>query len=276
MSESHDHELTAELQTLRETRVDAVAVRRVRDRLVHWAERESPRPRRERFGIRFAVGAVVLVAFVAIGAILFAMRRLSSHAELAVRSTEPPASSLSSVVADNASWRSAIGDSVESIILDDGTLRLHVKRKPGSRRVIVRVPDGEIDDLGTVFEVVVREGRTVAVRVDDGQVTLRLASMSPLTLEAGESWERAERAAPLRSSRVIDEHPRMKASQAATPPAPPLPPTRPVADEDAAYLAFIRAQRAGDTAAAKTNAASYLQSFPNGFRRDEVRRFIGE
>lgn len=242
--------------------VDEVALRRGRERLLTWAstEKRSARP------LAWAVAVAALVA----GLVGVALWRRGAPLE----------SSVASVVADNAQWRTVSDDLVEHVDLSDGRLRLNVQRKPNSRRVIVRVPDGEIEDMGTVFDVLVRDGHTVKVGVDEGSVSMRLSGMMPVTIRAGEVWQREEpvKAAPVEpvapeplkpveSPRVIQE-PR---------PLKPTAVTEPVQDnvrEDAAYLEIVRALREGRTDEGIALARQYLVDFPQGFRRSEIERVV--
>lgn len=257
--------LERELSRFAETGVDDVAVRRVRGQLLAWAEAETTRRWEKRAQVYAwwpRVAAVALVVMAA-GLGLDGWRRW--HV-----TPDEVESSVASLEADAARWRSVVDEAVEKIDLSDGTLRLRVNKKPGGKRVIVRVPDGEIEDLGTVFHVVVRDGRTARVGVDEGSVTIRLHGMAPIVIGAGQTWERGEERvvfsrSPSARARAVTPEP---AIEDVSVPAPP-----PQADrEDAAYLAVIRAARAGDVARAKALAADYLREFPNGFRREEVRR----
>lgn len=282
MTDHPDDPMRQALRELRDAPNDDVTLRRVRARVLHPAAASQQSAAHWRW--RFA--AACLAVMVGGGAAVFlASREHDATLGVPVQQSEPAvsASSVSSVTADNARWRSSVDAAVESIILEDGTLRLHVNRQPGSKRVIVRVPDGEIEDMGTIFEVVVREHRTVAVRVDDGRVTLRLATMAPLTLHAGESWTPAE-LPPMRAPRAHVPHPPPAATSPAQAPADAAPSPSPErapaapssAAEDAAYLAFIRAVRSDDAKSARTLAEAYLHDYPEGFRREEVRRFIAK
>lgn len=272
MSDHLEDQLTRELHGLRDKPVDAVALRRGRERLLKHVSGDAEQKRSLGYAGRMVLAGATLVAVAASAALMFTTRDVPPSSAPPAHEKEPVAPSIASVEADNAQWSSSIDDTLESIVLDDGTLRLHVRRKLDSRRVIVRVPDGEIEDVGTVFEVSVRDHRTVAVRVEDGRVTVRLAASEPLTLEAGQSWTRAEHTPAAHHARVADERRETKSvapvEQSSSPPQGQL-------GEDAAYLAVLHALRAGDTALAKEHAAAYLRDFPNGFRRDEVRRFVG-
>jgi TolA-binding protein len=170
----------------------------------------------------------------------------------------------------------------------------------------VTLPDGEIQDIGTVFEVRVQEHVTRAVIVREGMVVLKLRNAAPVALAAGQSWEAPS--AELSATPV--------AITSSAPPGPPTAPTtlpraraplsptdvasgefRDAVDtfncgraddaanrlrdfmsrhpgdsrtEDAAYLRVIALQRAGRSQDARDAARDYLQKYPSGFRRREI------
>jgi TolA-binding protein len=171
--------------------------------------------------------------------------------------------------------------------LSEGTLRRDVQRKPGGRRVVVRVPDGEIEDLGTIFHVVVNRGRTERVGVDEGRVTIRLTDKTPITISSGQAWERAneeESALPVvvsgptaTTSTPSAMSPRPSPSDTtrrprASAPSQMEPPTPNTDQEDAAYLHAIQLLREGRDVEASAAANDYLRRFPDGFRREEMGR----
>jgi TolA-binding protein len=59
---------------------------------------------------------------------------------------------------------------------------------PNKLPLLVRLPDGELEDIGTTFSVTVEEGRTARVAVEEGRVVLRLHGRAPVVIAAGESW----------------------------------------------------------------------------------------
>ena len=64
------------------------------------------------------------------------------------------------------------------------------------RRVVIRMPDGELEDTGTVFEVRVSEQRTTHISVREGRVLVRLVGLPGFALRAGDSWEAPATPAP--------------------------------------------------------------------------------
>lgn len=189
-----------------------------------------------------------------------------------------------------ATWTRLRARDAERVELSDGVLSLVVHRRPHDRRVIVRVPDGEIEDYGTAFEVQVKAGRTVRIGVRQGAVEFRRAGLAAVRLSAGMAWQ-ANEAAPATppSARTVAPQP----STAGTPPpvtattdagnaavqpaararlhraTAPREPTAEAA-EDAAYLRVLALLREGRGEEARVAAAGYLTAFPNGFRRVEM------
>jgi ferric-dicitrate binding protein FerR (iron transport regulator) len=76
----------------------------------------------------------------------------------------------------------------ELLRLDHGELWIHVSNDRDGRPLLVKLPDGELEDVGTTFSVVVQNHRTMRVNVEEGRVLLRLAGHAPITLDAGQSW----------------------------------------------------------------------------------------
>jgi ferric-dicitrate binding protein FerR (iron transport regulator) len=67
----------------------------------------------------------------------------------------------------------------------EGTFDFDVRPSADGRRLLVIVPDGEIEDIGTKFRVVVEAGRTVEVSVSEGEVEVRRERRAPERLVAG-------------------------------------------------------------------------------------------
>jgi hypothetical protein len=190
-------------------------------------------------------------------------------------------------------WSRKFEHQLERITLDSGTLAIRVDHARSTRRLLVLLPDGELEDIGTAFIVSVDTGRTTRVTVEEGSVILRLRGKAPLVLRAGDGWTHdaappvassdstAARSAPAAPSAVPVATPsglsRPKAAPGVRAAAPPPPSgTAAVASapdlraEDAAYLRVIALQRAGDAPAMQRAVRDYLRRFPRGFRRVEV------
>lgn len=212
------------------------------------------------------------------------------------------------VVASSGSFSEEVRGDVRRVALTDGDFEFDVNHVPGTPRLLVIVPDGEIEDIGTRFHVSVRDKKTVRIHVSEGEVEFRRAKEEPLRLIAGMTFRplatpEPPDAAPSsaavtptaavtssQSTTVVatpaTSQPSATSSKPTTPSAVALAPTaaksassqsKPtatpsstVADEDSLYLAIIRAEDRGDEAAAQSLAAKYLATYPNGFRRKEV------
>jgi TolA-binding protein len=76
------------------------------------------------------------------------------------------------------------------IVLVRGALSIHVDHGSGRGRLVVRLPDGELEDQGTTFTVTVADGQTTRVAVDEGSVRLAIGGRAPVVVGAGETWTR--------------------------------------------------------------------------------------
>jgi len=205
----------------------------------------------------------------------------------------------------DAKWSRLVEGQSDTVTLESGTLSIHVDHaQTPLRHLLVILPDGELEDIGTTFSVTAAAAQTTNVTVRDGRVILRLHGKPALALSAGDSWQPAP--PPLPSATPVTPAP---APKAAKPPlsTPALTPSAsapdPAADfhdavsafnggdngravnlltaflahhprdahaEDAAYLRVLSLQRAGDANGMKRAAAAYLTQYPRGFRRAEV------
>jgi len=223
---------------------------------------------------------------------VFAARSCGPH--------EPSEPQVEVVPDPGARWATHTDHDVKRIDLESGTLHIRIEHHGGDRLVVVSLPDGEINDIGTTFSVTVAFQRTRRVGVDQGRISLRLRDGVAAQLTAGETWEptwepTAEPSAGAEGSSAAParmEAPRAEAETPVTPPPTPRtnPPslrpgalqTRPPAsaspeatnEEDQAYLEVLRLLRAGDVASARTAARDYMREFPNGFRAPELRRLL--
>jgi len=195
------------------------------------------------------------------------------------------------------------------VVLESGALSIRVDHSASPRRLLVLLPDGELEDIGTTFSVSVADGHTTRVTVQDGSVVLRLRGKPPLALGAGDAWSPAPRevALPAVSSTSKPPAVRAKAAPSAAPAVSSSASTS--ADtgasaefrvamsafnggehpraaalfsrflaqhpgdlraEDAAYLRILALQRTGDAPATKEAARDYLSRYPHGFRQAEA------
>jgi FecR protein len=208
-------------------------------------------------------------------------------------------------------WSESVQGSVDRIRLEQGALWIHVDHSTEpARRLVVLLPDGELEDIGTTFTVQAAGERTTRVAVEDGRVVLRLRGHLGVEIGRGETWtpvgqpkaaacasaspeadpssgvsaarparSATPRASEPRSDPLIDFRAAMAAFNAGDNAAAAAAFARFVADhprdpqaQDAAYLRVIALQRAGAGNAMKQAAADYLERYPNGFRRTEVQK----
>lgn len=215
---------------------------------------------------------------------------------------------------EGAAWSRTTTASEERVVLREGTLDISVARHGSERRVLVETPDGELEDVGTVFRVEVTRARTRAVSVREGKVAVRLRGMPVRELVAGEALVLSDppgpSAAPEAPAAPAVEH-RPSVEKAATserraghavsdaeacPGAPRFEDcvaTFKRGDygaaaaalarytemcgrhaEDATYLRMVALARAGRTSDARSLARTYLERFPDGFRSKEAEQLL--
>jgi hypothetical protein len=267
---------------------DEVALRRTRQATLERAAALAHSRAEEGLGARWALlalaaGTAIAIVVTAV-ALLWSQER-AQHAALVVATP-----------GIGAKWSRHSAGNLERIDLNDGALSVRVRRSPHDPRVVVRVPEGEIEDLGTVFKVTVRRGRTVELSVSQGVVVFRRPGQGDLRLSAGTLWTPVEepRSAatpmagappkvasavpppePLRSGRARARAGKKPLAAGRAEPDEPAE-TRPAAEdataEDGAYLQILALLREGRTDEARLAAVAYLKRFPTGFRRIEVER----
>jgi len=182
--------MTAALRAASPPAADELRVRRERTRLLAAFDDELVGPSRPSVLRRFTFG---VAAVVALGlAVVFVRRaRGGEHA----RGLPEPRRAVV-IHADAASeWSERTERDRELVVLERGRLWIHVVHAPGSRRLLVVLPDGELEDTGTTFSVSALPAHTTRVAVRDGSVVLRLRGKSPVTLGPGETWTPAGQAA---------------------------------------------------------------------------------
>jgi ferric-dicitrate binding protein FerR (iron transport regulator) len=116
------------------------------------------------------------------------------------RARSPDAAAPSKSVIDvraqpGARWSEHQDREQDRVDLLDGAAAFTVHAHSG-RRVVIRLPDGELEDTGTVFEVRVSEQRTTHIAVREGRVLVRLGGLPGFALGAGDSWESPATPAP--------------------------------------------------------------------------------
>jgi hypothetical protein len=223
------------------------------------------------------------------------------------RPTPVPAPATAAVVrAEGAAvWSDRREAGREEVLLERGALWIHVVHAADGGHVLVRLPDGELEDTGTTFTVRAEDGHTTRVAVEEGRVLLRIHGQPPVSLGAGEAW-----APPASGEKIRQQADEWPASAAPSEPRPApraAPKSAPQADpsaefreamaafdtgdarqaagrfaafvarhpadpraEDASYLRVIALQRCEDREGLREAAADYLRRYPAGFRRAEV------
>lgn len=276
---------------------DELHVRRERTRLLASFD-DSLKPAAPRRALWVGAAALTVCA-----ALVLAFWRLGAEPARHMARPAPRAEVPSEVVqvrADSsARWSRHSEPQLERVMLESGALSIHVAHGASPRRLIVSLPDGELEDIGTTFLVSAHEGRTTRVIVQEGSVVLRLRGQGAIALGAGETWTPAPAALP--SATNAAPTPKSAASARSAAPATSLPDAssdfraamaalsggepgraaelfRAFASahpgdaraEDAAYLRALAFQRAGSHSAAQNAANEYLRRYPSGFRRAEA------
>ncbi|WP_394828094.1 FecR domain-containing protein [Pendulispora albinea] len=172
---------------------DELRVRRERTRLLAAfdgalvAPEPTWRARPRRLGL---AAALVLVA----GLLVFWRMRHPSELRQAVPAPAPD----TVIHADStALYSKRTEGGRDEIVLERGALWIHVSHASPERALRVLLPDGELEDTGTIFTVSVADGHTTRVAVEEGSVVLRLRGAPPAVLGAGGIWVAADaRATP--------------------------------------------------------------------------------
>ena len=279
-------------------RADELHALRERTRLVAAFDRALVAPRRRSGARRWAPLAVTAAAMIA-AAIFFARPRPLPTVEPGPVVVQAEA---------GAVWSRHLEQGRAKIVLVSGELRIRVDHARGATALVVALPDGELEDTGTIFTVSAADGRTTRVAVEEGSVSLRIRGLPPLRFGRGETWVPAPPAPPSAPERARTTSPprpapprRVSAARAVATPDEADPalefraavavldagahreaaaafarflakhPRDPRA-EDAAYLRVIALQRAGADEETKRAAEAYLRLYPAGFRHGEVEK----
>jgi hypothetical protein len=280
---------------------DELHVRRERTRLLAAFDASLvPTARGRRPQLWIAAAAVVLSA-----ALVFVLWPARSATPVAKSSAPEPVL----IRADSsARWSRRVEPQLERVVLEHGALSIRVDHTAMQRRLLVILPDGELEDIGTTFSVSADAGHTTRVTVQDGSVVLRLHGKPPIALGAGDSWSPAP---PPVVTMQVPAAPPPAVTRRGTPPSVSAAPPASVeprereasadfraamsafnggdnaqaaalfaaflaehgADaraEDAAYLRVLALQRSGNAGATQQAARSYLARYPRGFRQAEV------
>jgi hypothetical protein len=281
---------TRELQSLQaladalaapiESAPDELHVRRERTRLLAAFDARLVPAVPQRFAkLRWGFAPAAL-ACSALVLVLASGRRAPQQAaavSTAVGPSPGPSPEPISIRADSgAKWSRKAQDQVETIRLEAGALSIRVDHTTAARRLLVILPDGELEDVGTTFSVSADAGRTTHVSVQEGRVILRLQDESPRTLGAGESWSPPPSPSP--SASVAPPSPQLAERRA---PARAIAvastngvraPTAPDANRDAAaeFRAAMTAFDGGDNARAATLFSAFVSAHPGDSRGEDA------
>jgi hypothetical protein len=192
---------------------DELHVRRERTRLLAAFDgRLVPaRTHRPRVG-RLAVATALLALLGTLGVVLWLARPVPS----VVQSAAPEAVQIHAD--SSARWSRRVEHQLDRIVLESGALSIRVDHTAAQRRLLVILPDGELEDIGTTFSVSADAGQTTRVTVQDGSVVLRLHGKPPIALGAGDSWSPPAMPPAAASASAAPAGPTPR-SAAATPPA---------------------------------------------------------
>jgi anti-sigma factor RsiW len=239
---------------------DELRVRRERTRLLAAFDGTLVAPERRwtaRHRLLWPAALAVLVAGVVV------LPRVRRPAE---QSARPPSAAV--VHADStAVWSEHREGDRESVVLERGALWIHVDHSSGDGRLVVVLPDGELEDMGTTFTVSAEDGHTTRVAVQEGHVLLRLRGLPSVTMGPGDAW-------------VPDARPAALACPSVAPPAEPaqrallapaargtLPSSAPFAsaiapDPSVDFRTAMAALNVGDCKQAAAAFASFLEKHP--------------
>lgn len=145
----------------------------------------------QRSGEPFRRGPVLALALLAAGVGLFVLSRSADAPRPPVATVAAPAPTYRLSATSSTRWRIVDAGAALRLRLDIGDVELQVDELSAGQRFVLELPDGEIEVVGTRFRAVASALGTEQVRVSEGRVALRLARRAPLSLAAGESWERA-------------------------------------------------------------------------------------
>lgn len=210
-------QLAAELRALPVHEPDQLARRRARQELLARAHAQPSSPPRARLRPALALGSVAL-ALCGWGGVYWA-KQLATPEALVV---QPSAGAHYTHLAEARR---------ELVQLREGTLSLRIASGPRHKAVVVQTPDGEIEDIGTVFAVSVQRERTSWISVSEGRVVARIGAGQPRSIAAGEIFRPYAQTAPV-------------ARRAQAPSAEPAPPSVPVREVGVSPMAVREASNA--------------------------------
>jgi hypothetical protein len=267
---------------------DELHVRRERTRLLAAFDQSlvpSLRGARSRFWTA-AVAVLVALSLALTLGFVFARSLLEPRSPTAAAPAAKSSEPVLIRAATDARWSRRTEQHVEKIVLESGSLSIRVQKAGPARRVIVVLPDGELEDIGTTFTVSAAGARTTRVAVEEGSVVLRLRGAQPIVLGARDSWSPSS--APSTPPRPAPSAPPSAAPNA--PDAEPLPPRvmaprapatsvsapvgagepAPRSDPSADFRSALSALNAGDHSGAARLFTAFLSNHPRDARIEDA------
>jgi hypothetical protein len=165
---------------------DQLHVRRERTRLLAaFDERLAPtRTPNKRRWLGLAAAVVTLSVVAGLAFVVWPARQAPAPVSFVAPASDPV-----TVRADSsAQWSRRAENHIDRIFLHRGALSIHVEQAQPPRRLLVMLPDGELEDIGTTFSVSADSGQTTRVTVQAGSVVLRLRGKPAIVLGAGDAW----------------------------------------------------------------------------------------
>jgi len=252
---------------------------------------------------RWPVLALALLA-VGVGLLEFSRSEDAPRPPVETAAAREPTYRLSAT--SGTRWRILESGEALRLRLDIGDVELQVDKLSARQRFVLELPDGEVEVVGTRFRAVASALGTEQVRVSEGRVALRFARRAPLSLAAGESWERATEekeagremkpAAP--DAGVRGQSPARAAAGHRAGAGSDFAQAMAAFDagdygraegaflgferrhsgdarcEDATFLRAVARARRGDAAGASAIARQYLERYPSGLRVHEAKQLI--
>ncbi len=250
---------------------DQLRERRERTRLLAAFDRELLAPERHsrpRGRLVWPLAAAVLVAGLAV----------FWRARPAQPVAAPASRAIVRVADDSTAWSQRWDGDLEDVVLERGALWIHVDHGPGRHRLMVTLPDGELEDTGTTFTIAAANGHTTRVAVEEGSVVLRLRGEPPVSIGSGETWSPSTPApSPCATPAPSAESPPSASPLPPPPmlggPAPrasaPLPVALP-ADASSDFRSAMSALDRGDNREAAAGFAGFLTEHPRDPRAEDA------
>jgi len=243
------------LRVLPERTPDELHVRRERTRLLAAFDGALVQPERRKAARAWSYG-------LGAAALAFTGALVSWRAQPAVHLAK--ASGAVVRASGAAVWSEHRDAGRERVVIEQGTLFIHVEHPSVVEHLVVALPDGELEDVGTTFTVTAAEGHTTLVMVREGSVVLRLRGRLPVAIRAGYTWTANTEPTPL------------SAPAGLTPaPAPAFPLVAAPADPVGSTLPrFTRtAPRSDEPSDASAAFRAAMAAFDGGDSRDAAARF---